>query len=160
MFEGSLVVSAVDAVAANNTLNSHLACVDAYAQCSFCRQCFRWSLLISIFVSALGDGITKQVFKVDVVLVMSNDRLFSSLSASVAESIAVVKLPRSGGVVNRVSSRSFLSHILTTHPSHRPAASSYSERILVAAIMLHIMIQMVLITFDCRRFYGCCRFCP
>lgn len=45
-----------------------------------------------------------QALKVDVVLVMGHDRLYSSLVASLPESTAtIVKLPRSGGVVQRVS---------------------------------------------------------
>ena len=44
-----------------------------------------------------------QAFKIDVVLVMGHDRLYSSLAASLPEGAAtIVKLPRSGGVVQRV----------------------------------------------------------
>ena len=49
-----------------------------------------------------------QAFSIDVVLVMSHDKLFSTLvsaldaNAATKNSVTVVKLPRSGGVVNRV----------------------------------------------------------
>jgi polyribonucleotide 5'-hydroxyl-kinase len=38
---------------------------------------------------------------IDVVLVMGHDRLYSSLSSSLQDSVAIVKLPQSGGVVRR-----------------------------------------------------------
>ena len=41
------------------------------------------------------------IFNIDVVLVMSHDRLHASLSAQVPSEVTVVKLPRSGGVVER-----------------------------------------------------------
>ena len=44
-----------------------------------------------------------QTLSIDVVLVMSHDRLYSSLLSSVAEGVTVVKLAHSGGVVQRVS---------------------------------------------------------
>jgi hypothetical protein len=42
-------------------------------------------------------------FHIDVVLVMGHDKLYSKFSSDVAEHITVVKLPKSGGVVDRVS---------------------------------------------------------
>lgn len=45
-----------------------------------------------------------QVFEIDIILVMGDDRLYFSLTAHVSESIAMVKLPRSGGVVERDTS--------------------------------------------------------
>eukprot|EP01041_Mallomonas_annulata_P001478 gene1477-2841_t len=44
-----------------------------------------------------------EAFAVDVVLVMGDDRLHFSLTADLPENITVVKLPRSGGVVERDS---------------------------------------------------------
>lgn len=41
--------------------------------------------------------------EIDVVLVMSHDRLHSSLTAALGEHVTVVKLAHSGGVVQRVS---------------------------------------------------------
>ena len=41
------------------------------------------------------------VFAVDVVLVMGDDRLYFSLTSSIQDKVVVVKLPRSGGVVER-----------------------------------------------------------
>jgi polyribonucleotide 5'-hydroxyl-kinase len=43
-----------------------------------------------------------QAFAVDVVLVMGHDKLYSKISAEAGEGVVVVKLPRSGGVVERV----------------------------------------------------------
>lgn len=42
-------------------------------------------------------------FSVDVVLVMGHDKLYSKFSADVGDHVTVVKLPKSGGVVERVS---------------------------------------------------------
>ena len=42
-------------------------------------------------------------FAVDVILVMGDDRLYFTLTSSITDSITVVKLPRSGGVVERDS---------------------------------------------------------
>jgi polyribonucleotide 5'-hydroxyl-kinase len=42
-------------------------------------------------------------FNVGVVLVMNHDRLYSTLAKSYAEGVTVVKMPRSGGCVTRVS---------------------------------------------------------
>ena len=61
-----------------------------------------------------------QTLAVDVVLVMSHDKLFSTLitaldannTAGKSNGVTVVKLPRSGGVVNRVSRP---SHIYITY---------------------------------------------
>ena len=58
-----------------------------------------------------GDGFTLLLhaierLHIDVVLVMGHDKLYSNLVTSLAgavKSVAVVKLPRSGGVVSRVS---------------------------------------------------------
>jgi polyribonucleotide 5'-hydroxyl-kinase len=41
-------------------------------------------------------------FAVDVVLVMGHDKLFSKITADAADHVTVVKLPKSGGVVERV----------------------------------------------------------
>ena len=41
--------------------------------------------------------------KIDVILVMSNDRLHANLLSTAGENIIVVKLAHSGGVVQRVS---------------------------------------------------------
>ena len=43
-----------------------------------------------------------EAFAIDVILVMGHDKLFSKISADAAEHISVVKLPKSGGVVERV----------------------------------------------------------
>ncbi len=43
-----------------------------------------------------------QTLSIDVVLVMSHDRLHSSLLASAGDGVTVVKLAHSGGVVQRV----------------------------------------------------------
>ena len=48
-----------------------------------------------------------EAFAIDVILVMGHDKLFSKISADAAEHISVVKLPKSGGVVERVSLPSF-----------------------------------------------------
>lgn len=53
-----------------------------------------------------------QAFSVDVVLVMGHDKLYSKFSADVGDHVTVVKLPKSGGVVERVSLPSFPSVIL------------------------------------------------
>jgi mRNA cleavage and polyadenylation factor CLP1 P-loop len=59
-----------------------------------------------------------QAFSVDVVLVMGHDKLYSKFSADVGDHVTVVKLPKSGGVVERVSHSSRLSVIfLTDHSS-------------------------------------------
>jgi polyribonucleotide 5'-hydroxyl-kinase len=44
-----------------------------------------------------------QAFSVDVVLVMGHDKLYSKFSTDVGDHVTVVKLPKSGGVVERVS---------------------------------------------------------
>lgn len=44
-----------------------------------------------------------EAFEIDVILVMGDDRLYFALTSSVNESIAIVKLPRSGGAVERDS---------------------------------------------------------
>jgi polyribonucleotide 5'-hydroxyl-kinase len=44
-----------------------------------------------------------EAFHIDVVLVMGHDKLYSKFSSDVAEHVTVVKLPKSGGVVDRVS---------------------------------------------------------
>jgi polyribonucleotide 5'-hydroxyl-kinase len=44
-----------------------------------------------------------KVFAIDIILVMGNDKLYSSLSSTVGSTHTIVKLPRSGGVVMRVS---------------------------------------------------------
>lgn len=58
--------------------------------------------------NASNDGVAKEsinhivrVFAIDVVLVMESDRLFANLQNSLPSTVAVVKLPRSGGVVAR-----------------------------------------------------------
>ena len=65
-----------------------------------------------------------EAFAIDVILVMGHDKLFSKISADAAEHISVVKLPKSGGVVERVSfyiasftssSYSFFSFTLGDH---------------------------------------------
>ena len=43
-----------------------------------------------------------EAFAIDVILVMGHDKLFSKITADAAEHISVVKLPKSGGVVERV----------------------------------------------------------
>ena len=43
-----------------------------------------------------------KVFHVDVVLVMGHDKIFSKLCKDISDDIVVVKLPKSGGVVERV----------------------------------------------------------
>jgi polyribonucleotide 5'-hydroxyl-kinase len=43
-----------------------------------------------------------QAFSVDVVLVMGHDKLYSKFSTDVGDHVTVVKLPKSGGVVERV----------------------------------------------------------
>ena len=43
------------------------------------------------------------IFKIDVVLVMSHDRLHAYLTGMVPSTVTVVKLPRSGGVVERIA---------------------------------------------------------
>lgn len=45
-----------------------------------------------------------KAFAVDVVLVMGHDKLYSKFSSTVAEHVTVVKLPKSGGVVEKVCS--------------------------------------------------------
>ena len=44
-----------------------------------------------------------RAFSADVVLVMGHDKLNSKFSSDVGEHVTVVKLPKSGGVVERVS---------------------------------------------------------
>jgi mRNA cleavage and polyadenylation factor CLP1 P-loop len=58
-----------------------------------------------------------QAFSVDVVLVMGHDKLYSKFSADVGDHVTVVKLPKSGGVVERVSLSSLLPLILLTYHS-------------------------------------------
>jgi polyribonucleotide 5'-hydroxyl-kinase len=45
-----------------------------------------------------------QAFSVDVVIVMGHDKLYSRIISDAGGGVIVVKLPRSGGVVDRVSS--------------------------------------------------------
>lgn len=40
-------------------------------------------------------------FAIDIVLVMGHDRLYSSLTSTLSQSVAIVKLPKSGGVVTK-----------------------------------------------------------
>ena len=49
-----------------------------------------------------------QAFSVDVVLVMGHDKLYSKFSTDVGDHVTVVKLPKSGGVVERVSACLYL----------------------------------------------------
>lgn len=54
------------------------------------------------YVDGDGFGLLQyciDAFAIDIVLVMGHDRLYSSLSSSLPESVALVKLPKSGGVV-------------------------------------------------------------
>lgn len=56
------------------------------------------------FVDGEGFELLKyciDAFTVDIVLVMGHDRLYSSLSSSLPQSVVLVKLPKSGGVVQR-----------------------------------------------------------
>ena len=54
-----------------------------------------------------------QAFSVDVVLVMGHDKLYSKFSTDVGDHVTVVKLPKSGGVVERVRFYScYSSHYL------------------------------------------------
>lgn len=46
-----------------------------------------------------------EVFAIDVILVMGHDKLFSKFTSDASDHITVVKLPKSGGVVERVSIR-------------------------------------------------------
>ena len=56
------------------------------------------------FIDGDGFDILKhciEAFSIDIVLVMGHDRLYSSLSSSLPQTVALVKLPHSGGVVQR-----------------------------------------------------------
>ena len=56
------------------------------------------------FIDGEGFDILKhciEAFSIDIVLVMGHDRLYSSLSSSLPQTVALVKLPQSGGVVQR-----------------------------------------------------------
>jgi polyribonucleotide 5'-hydroxyl-kinase len=56
------------------------------------------------FIDGEGFDLLKHCISalaIDIVLVMGHDRLYSSLSASLPQSVALVKLPKSGGVVQR-----------------------------------------------------------
>ncbi len=46
-----------------------------------------------------------EAFAIDVILVMGHDKLFSKFTSDASDHITVVKLPKSGGVVERVSIR-------------------------------------------------------
>lgn len=56
------------------------------------------------FIDGEGFDVLKhciEAFSIDIVLVMGHDRLYSSLSSSLPPNVALVKLPHSGGVVQR-----------------------------------------------------------
>lgn len=49
-----------------------------------------------------------EAFSVDVILVLGHDKLYSKFSTDVGDHVTVVKLPKSGGVVDRVSYNTLL----------------------------------------------------
>jgi hypothetical protein len=85
---------------------------------------------------------------------MGHDKLYSKFSADVGDHVTVVKLPKSGGVVERVSLSSLLPLILLTYHSftcytgknysqYCNSSSNYSERFLQLSLELKSLFHLV-----------------
>jgi polyribonucleotide 5'-hydroxyl-kinase len=59
------------------------------------------------WIDGLGINVLFHIIhtlSIDIILVMNHDKLYSSLSSEIGENITIIKLPHSGGVVQRVYS--------------------------------------------------------